>query len=106
MCISGSEQGGLEPTDHLVEDVNAQLVSAAKQLHVGETVVSTGDHELKVVVYVGNARDRDQSLTELSPEGKAATQEHEVEQPSKGRKQESDPDLRTRVRLSIRDDSV
>ena len=56
--------GGLSLTDPRVEAVDAELVSREKQSRAGETALTDGDHELKVVFKGG-----DRLLTkDLSPE--------------------------------------
>ena len=64
-----------------------------------EMNVSTGAHKSKVVAYE-IARGGDQALTEDT-----AAEEPEVELPSKRRKQEGDPDLRTPLGFSLCDGS-
>ena len=57
------------------------------RLHIGEMVVSAGDHKLKVVVFVEGAEGGESIFDgRFASEGKAAAQECEVEPPSKRRK--------------------
>ena len=78
-CASVDESlGCLSQTDPRPEEADAELASREKRSHAGEMILTTGDHELKVIVHVECIK------------GEASAQEREIEPPSKRRKQESD----------------